>query len=66
MSTQTQNAVKGAESLLKSLGYILDGEADVHTQFMLKYKSEFEKYPTTRKRGPYKKHTRKKRKNIQE
>jgi len=54
------NAVK----VLEAMGYQVDGEVDVHTQFMLKYKSEFEKNPTTRKKGPYKKHTRKKRKNI--
>lgn len=64
MSVQSQNDAIRAKKLLQSLGYLVDGELDVHTQFMLKYKSEFEKNPTTRKRGPYKKHTRKKRTNI--
>jgi len=62
MSVGRQNDIIRAKNLLKSLGYTLDGEIDVHTQFMIKYKSEFEKNPTTRKRGPYRKHTKKRRK----
>lgn len=65
MSVQSQNDAKRAQKLLIALGYILDGDIDVHTQFMLKYKKEFENKPS-RKRAPYKKHTRKKRKNIGE